>query len=243
MVDKQMGNAGIRIVVEDALQGEEISILALCDGTQAHILPFAQDHKRAFDGDTGPNTGGMGVVAPIKRSVLSDMITPALQGLADEGTPFRGVLFAGVMLTDSGPFVLEYNCRWGDPETQAILPLMDNDLYTVLCGEEAPRWSESRYTAAVVMASHGYPGNYQTGLAITGLDNVPSDVYVFHAGTKRQGDQIITAGGRVLAVTGTGDSLQAAIDRAYSGVRTIHFDGAQFRTDIGAKVLAHEERA
>ncbi|MHB8625312.1 MAG: phosphoribosylamine--glycine ligase [Aggregatilineales bacterium] len=237
MVDRQMGDAGTRIVIEQALQGEEVSILAFCDGERAHIMPFAQDHKRALDNDAGPNTGGMGAVAPIKRPPFMDVITPALRGLAAEGIPFRGVLFAGVMLTDNGPFVLEYNCRWGDPETQAILPLLDNDLYSVLCGEEPPRWSESRHAATVIMASHGYPGSYQTNLPISGLDNVPSDVQVFHAGTQRRGDQIVTAGGRVLAVTSTGETLRAAIDRAYAGVHAIHFDGAHYRTDIGAKVL------
>ncbi len=240
MLDKQMGAAGTRIVIEQALQGEEVSILAVCDGERAHIMPFAQDHKRALDGDSGPNTGGMGAVAPVKRPPFADVITPALHGLAAEGTPFRGVLFAGVMLTNDGPFVLEYNCRWGDPETQAILPLLDNDLYAVLCGDEPPRWSESRHAATVIMASHGYPGTYPTGLPISGLEAVPPDVCVLHAGTKREGDQIVTNGGRVLAVTGTGDTLRTAIDQAYAGVHSIHFDGAHYRTDIGAKVLAHD---
>lgn len=242
MLDKQMGEAGSQIVIEQALNGEEVSILAFCEGERAHLMPFAQDHKRALDGDAGPNTGGMGAVAPVKRPPLADVITPALRGLAAEGVPFRGVLFAGVMLTDDGPFVLEYNCRWGDPETQALLPLLDNDLYAVLCGDEPPRWSETRQSASVIMASHGYPGTYQTGLPISGLGTVPSDVFVFHAGTRREGDQILTAGGRVLAVTGGGDTLRTAIDRAYAGVQAINFEGAHYRTDIGAKILATEKR-
>jgi len=243
MVEKQLGEAGSRVVIEQALCGEEVSIMALCDGTTAHLMPFVRDHKRALDGDTGPNTGGMGAVAPVKHLWFADVIAPALHGLSAQETPFRGVLFAGVMLTDSGPFVLEYNCRWGDPETQTILPLMDNDLYAVLCGDEAPHWSESRYAATVILASDGYPGNYQTGRLITGLEDLPPDVYIFHAGTKRQDDQIVTAGGRVLGVTATGGTLRTAIDRTYSGVRSIHFDGAYYRTDIGAKVLGPEEQA
>jgi len=238
MVERQMGEAGSHIVIEQLLQGEEVSVLAFCDGERAHIMPFAQDHKRAYNNDQGLNTGGMGAVAPVKRPPFADVITPALRGLAAEGTPFRGVLFAGVMLTADGPYVLEYNCRWGDPETQAILPLLDNDLYAVLRGEEAPIWSETRHAATVVITSDGYPGEYPTGLPISGLNALPPDVMAFHAGTKRDGDQIVTAGGRVLAITASGESLQSALDRAYSAVHAIYFEGAQYRSDIGAKVLA-----
>ena len=237
MLDRQMGDAGARIVIEQRLEGEEVSVLAFCVGEQAYLMPFAQDHKRISDGDQGLNTGGMGAVAPVSRPAFADVITPALRGLAAEGTPFHGVLFAGVMLTAAGPYVLEYNCRWGDPETQAILPLLDNDLYAVLCGECAPIWAEGRHAATVVMASGGYPGEYQVGLPISGLETLPADVLAFHAGTKRSGDQVLTAGGRVLALTASADSLSAALDRAYAGVRAVHFDGAQWRSDIGAKVL------
>jgi phosphoribosylamine--glycine ligase len=238
MIEQQLGDAGLHIVIEKVLHGEEVSVLAFCDGEQAHLMPFAQDHKRAYNGDQGLNTGGMGAVAPVKRPPFTDVITPALRGLAAEGTPFHGVLFAGVMLTADGPYVLEYNCRWGDPETQAILPLLDNDLYAVLLGEEAPIWSETRHAATVVIASDGYPGEYPIGLPISGLDSLPADVMAFHAGTKHSGNKVVTSGGRVLAMTASGASLQDALNLAYSGVHAVYFDGAQFRSDIGAKVLA-----
>ncbi len=238
MVERQLGDAGAQIVIEQVLHGEEISLLAFCDGERAYPMPFAQDHKRAYDGDKGPNTGGMGVVAPLERPPFADVIGPALRGLAAEGTPFRGVLFAGIMLTDDGPYVLEYNSRWGDPETQALLPLLENDLYSVLCAQEAPRWTANRHAATVIIASGGYPGTYPVGLPIAGLDQIPDDVLIFHAGTKREGDRVLTAGGRVFSVTGVGKTLRAALDRAYTGVAAIRFEGAYYRTDIGAKQLS-----
>ena len=237
MVEQQLGDAGSQIVIEQMLDGEEVSVLAFCDGERAYMMPFAQDHKRAYDGDQGLNTGGMGAVAPVNRPPFADVITPALRGLIAEGTPFRGVLFAGVILTAVGPYVLEFNCRWGDPETQAILPLLESDLYAVLRGDEGPRWSESRHAATVIMASSGYPGDYETGKTISGLDALPPGVMAFHAGTKRIADQVVTAGGRVLAITASGDTLQSALDSAYKGVHSIDFEGAQYRSDIGAKIL------
>ncbi len=245
MIERVAGEAGARIVIEQALDGYELSILAFCDGTFASLMPPAQDHKRIDDGDRGPNTGGMGAYAsfaltpalPI-QSAIESIIGQTLAGLAQDDILFSGVLFTGFMITADGPQVLEYNCRFGDPETQAILPLLDDDLYAVLRDGKLPRWRQNATSAAVVMASGGYPGDFKAGLPITGLDRVPADVTVFHAGTRRDADQIVTAGGRVLAVTGVGDSLRAALDRAYSGVTAIHFDGAHYRTDIGAKGLA-----
>ncbi len=243
MVERTLGDAGARIVIEKALSGYEISLMAFADGETAALMPLAQDHKRIGEGDTGPNTGGMGAYAPAfcppeLADALPDLINKALSGLHQEGLPFRGVLFAGLMITPTGAYVLEYNCRLGDPETQAMLPLLENDLYEVLTGRAAPIWKTDQHAATVVMAAGGYPGAYESGALISGLDQVPGDVQVFHAGTRRDADHILTAGGRVLSVTGTGGTLRAALDRAYTGVRAIHFEGAQYRSDIGAKADA-----
>ncbi len=241
MIDRTLGDAGARIVIEKALSGYELSVMALCDNRYSRkgwAMPPAQDHKRALDHDQGLNTGGMGAYAPASRDPLQVLIGLAEDGFKAENIAFHGVLFAGVMMTPE-PYVLEFNCRLGDPETQVILPLMTSDLFDFLDRGAPPNWLTAavEFAATVVMASGGYPGEYETGKVITGLDQVPDDVIVFHAGTRREGDQIVTAGGRVLSVTGMGDTLQAAIDRAYAGVRAIHFEGAHYRTDIGAKGL------
>ncbi|GAB4262849.1 MAG: hypothetical protein Kow0080_00560 [Candidatus Promineifilaceae bacterium] len=247
MLDKAFGSAGTEVLVEERLTGPELSVLAFCDGrTVVPMLP-ARDHKRVYDGDRGPNTGGMGVFAPppdvdgaLIDEVVCTILQPTVDGMAARGTPYVGVLYAGLMLTAGGPKVLEFNCRFGDPETQVILPMMDGDLADILlaCVEgrlrpEMARWHPGA-CAAVVMAAPGYPGVYPKGLPISGLDSVPDDVMVFHAGTAAAGDVVVTAGGRVLAVAARGDDLETAVSRAYAGVAKIHFEGAHYRTDIGA---------
>jgi phosphoribosylamine--glycine ligase len=250
MVKRTMGEAGSQIVVETGLEGYEVSVLAFSDGEHVSTMPMMQDHKRIFDGDKGPNTGGMGVVSFYFKhlqnalDVIKHTTEAAIHGMAEDGIPFVGVLFTGVMVSHSGFHVLEYNARFGDPETQVILPMLDVDLLDVFeacldgtLDKVQLNRRTAPYGATVVMASGGYPGDYVTGKPITGLDNVPDDVLVFHAGTKREDDQIVTAGGRVLSVTGLGGDLQTALDRAYAGINAINFEGAQFRTDIGQKVL------
>jgi phosphoribosylamine--glycine ligase len=248
MVRRTFGGAGDRVVIEERLAGPEISILAWCDGrTVRPILP-ARDHKRIFDGDQGPNTGGMGAYAPapdieagfiaeVQRTVLQ----PTIVGMAAEGRPYVGILYAGLMLTTAGPKVLEFNCRFGDPETQAVLPLLDSDIYEIFmaCLEGRLDQSEIRwrpgFCASIVLASPGYPGDYPKGLVMSGLEDVGrlDDVVVFHAGTAEKAGQIVTAGGRVLAVSAVGPDLAMALARAYEGVAQISFEGAQYRRDIG----------
>jgi phosphoribosylamine--glycine ligase len=250
MLEGEFGAAGRTVIVEERLSGPELSVLALCDGRTALVMPTARDHKRIFDHDAGPNTGGMGAYAPvpgidenlieqIKRTVLE----PAIDGMASRGSPYVGVLYAGMMLTAGGPKTLEFNCRFGDPETQAILPLLVSDLAEILfaCTEGkleqvAPQVTWRRGACAtVVLASGGYPGHYRRGLPISGLDRAVerSDVVVFHAGTACVGDHVVTAGGRVLAVSAVGDDLPAALQRAYAAVGEIHFEGMHCRRDIG----------
>ena len=250
MIDKAFGAAGDRVIVEERLIGEEVSILALCDGHTAVPLLPARDHKRALDGDLGPNTGGMGAYAPthaldpealaaIRRAVLQRTV----EGMRAEGNPYVGVLYAGLMLTPDGPRVLEFNCRFGDPETQVVLPLLDADLPALMdacidgaLSEDQVRWRPGA-AATVVMASEGYPGGYPRGRTITGIDAAEAhpDTLVFQAGTRldAHGD-LLTTGGRVLAVTGLGADLPQALARAYAGVDQIHFEGAHHRRDIGA---------
>ena len=249
--DRAFGEAGARAVVEEKLVGEEASVLALVDG--ATILPLepAQDHKAAFDGDAGPNTGGMGAYSPTKvvharrmEQVIEQVLIPAVHSLARDGRPFRGVLYAGLMFTRRGPMALEFNVRFGDPETQPLLARMTSDLYPLLKavarGELAeadpPTWDD-RPAVCVVMASEGYPGPYETGKPIRGLATAGAleDVTVFHAGTKSTADGPVTAGGRVLGVTALGESVTAAKRRAYEAVRAIRWEGAWCRTDISDK--------
>ncbi len=251
MVERQFGAAGDEVLIEERLTGPEVSLLAFCDGRTVAAMPPAQDHKRVFDGDRGPNTGGMGAYAPapiappaLVEELVAAVLRPAVEGMAAEGTPYVGVLYAGLMLTPAGPRVLEFNCRFGDPETQAILPLLESDLLDVLeaCVEGAldrvtVRWRDAA-AATVVAASEGYPGPYPKGREIAGIADAAAlpGVIVFHAGTRRTADgRLVTDGGRVLAVTGVGADLRQALDRAYAGIRCIHFEGMHYRRDIGAK--------
>ena len=250
LLDAAYGEAGARVVVEEFMEGEEASVFALTDGTDYVLLSPAQDHKRIGEGDTGPNTGGMGAYAPapvvtpdVLRAVEKRIVRPVLRGMADEGMPYRGVLYCGLMMTDEGPKVVEFNCRFGDPEAQVVLPLLDSDPLDLFEALAARRLGEADVTladgaaACVVLASEGYPGAYEKGKPITGLDDAPDDVVVFHAGTAARDGGIVTNGGRVLGVTGFGSDLRAALDAAYAGVEAIRFEGMQFRRDIGQKGL------
>lgn len=256
MVKREFGDAGNEVVIEERLEGEEASILAFTDGYTVILMPAAQDHKRIFDQDQGPNTGGMGAYAPapvvtpaLYHEVLRRVMQPCVDGLRKEGRPFVGVLFAGLMLTpDRGAQVLEYNCRMGDPETQAVLSLLETDLYDIMwacvngCLDSVEvKFADKKAAAAVVMAAPGYPNAYPKGAEITGLTEAASvsGVNVFHAGTKvdAKTNAVVTNGGRVLAVTGTGEGLQEALKAAYDSVGHIKFEGAQFRKDIGHRAL------
>lgn len=252
MKDKIFKEAGKRVVIEECLEGEEVSILAISDGENHVILDSAQDHKRIFDDDLGPNTGGMGAYSPapiatsdLLKKIETRVIEPTIRGMSREGFPFKGVLYAGIMITVNGPMVLEYNVRFGDPEAQAVLPRLKNDLAELLLAAAEGRLNEvslawdPRSCVCVVMSSGGYPNKYQTGKEITGLDKVSkkSDTIVFHAGTQKDGDTILTSGGRVLGVTGLGDGVEEAINKAYTAVDKIKFDHCFFRRDIGEKAL------
>jgi len=252
-----LGEAERQVVIEEFLEGDEISFLCLTDGT--HVVPLApaQDHKRIGEGDTGPNTGGMGVYstdqmldAGMTEWILRHIAEPTVRGMAAEGTRFTGVLYCGLMMTARGPEVLEYNARFGDPETQAILLRLESDLVDVLeacidgrLSETELRWRPGA-SACVVASSAGYPGSYKTGLPISGLaaaSQVP-EVEVFHSGSARVGDQLVTSGGRVLGVTATGDSIEEALSRAYQALAEIHFDGIYYRRDIGHRALNRVSR-
>jgi len=249
LIERKLGAAGARLLIEECLVGREASYLVFADGNDYRSMPVAQDHKRAFDADRGPNTGGMGAFstpglldAATERRILSEVVEPTLEAARAEGFPFRGVLYCGLMLTAAGPQVLEYNVRLGDPETQAILRRLDSDLMEVLAsvarGELShvrPRWSADASTC-VVLASAGYPGAYESGQPISGLAAAEQveGVVVFHAGTRQGADgQIETAGGRVLGVTARGATLDEATARAYAAVDQIRFDGRHYRRDIG----------
>ena len=252
MVALRFGEAGRRVVVEEFLEGEEASFIAICDGN--HVLPLAssQDHKAVFDGDRGPNTGGMGAISParvvtpeISGQVMERIMLPAARGMVTEGMPFVGALYAGLMMKDGNPKVLEFNVRFGDPETQPLLMRLKDDLVDIIeatlsgaLHRISLKW-DPRPAVCVVMASGGYPGDYEKGRIITGLDraSVLEDVAVFHAGTAREGDNIVTSGGRVLGVTALGDSMSGAIRRAYDAVEQITWEGAHYRKDIGHKAL------
>lgn len=252
LVRREFGEAGQTVLVEDFLEGEEASVLALVDGTEVELLPSAQDHKRVFDGDRGPNTGGMGAYSPapvINEKTLSvireDIFERTLAELRRRNIRYRGVLYAGLMITADGPKVLEFNCRFGDPETQAILPRCDGDILPALeaCAEgrltpDQVRW-KSDACVCVVMASAGYPGRYEKGKVISGLDKAErmEDVVVFHAGTAIQGTRVVTDGGRVLGVTALGRDLRDAVARVYRACERIQFDGAHYRRDIAHRAL------
>ncbi len=250
MQKHELGAGGSRVLLERGLAGEELSFIILTDGRSFFPMAPARDHKRVFDGDHGPNTGGMGayttdgmISAELESTIVDEIVAPTIAGLSEEGIPYTGFLYFGLMLTAEGPMVLEYNCRLGDPETQPLMMRMDFDLAVALDAVASrtlstfkPAWKPGA-SVCVAMTSGGYPGAYETGKKIEGLDeaNALPDVAVFHAGTKRDGDSIVTNGGRVLGVTATAASLEQAIRKAYGAVSKIHFEGAHFRTDIGAK--------
>ncbi len=253
MQSRLFGTAGNKVVIEELLSGEEVSVLALSDGENLVYFSPSQDHKRIFDGDQGLNTGGMGAYAPVPfvseammTLIKRDIMEPTIRGMAMEGRPYKGVLYAGLMLTDEGPKVLEYNCRFGDPETQVILPLLESDLVEAMMAAATGRlgsakWHNRRGAAVtVVIASGGYPDAYQTGKTILGLEGpFDKEVLIFHAGTTREENRVVTSGGRVLAVTALADRLPESIAKAYRAVGKIAFDGAYYRRDIGAKALPY----
>lgn len=252
MLDQAFGNAGAEVVIEECLQGEEVSVFALCDGRTVVPLVSAQDHKRVFDGDQGPNTGGMGAYSPtpfytpeLHQRVMSEIIEPVVKAMAAEGRPYKGVLYAGLMLTPDGPKVLEFNVRLGDPEAQVVLPLLETNFLTVLEAvidgtlAQTPVSFLSQASVCVVLASAGYPGSYKTGHVINGLSDVSAGTLVFHAGTRRFGSQVVTDGGRVLSVVSTGDTIAKAIDKVYREIPGISFEGMHYRKDIGARVLKY----
>ena len=252
LLQQAFGAAGSRIVIQELLEGTEISLHALCDGKTAKLFPTSQDHKRALDGDGGLNTGGMGTYCPTSfltadqmAQVSNSILGPWLKGCAAEGIDFRGILYPGIMLTGSGPKVLEFNARFGDPETQVYLTRLADDLVDLLeasasggLGSRELSWTPGS-AVCVVMASAGYPGKYEKGKKISGLEQLgtSSNVKVFHAGTAAQGQDILTSGGRVLGVTAWAADLSAAREAAYAAVKQIHFDGAHYRRDIAAKAL------
>ncbi len=252
MLERKFGAAGDRLVIEECLTGPEVSFFAICDGSRAVPIGTAQDHKRVFDDDRGPNTGGMGAFAPsplldaeLNARVMRDVVHPVVAGMAAEGHPFRGFLFVGLMLTTDGPKVIEFNVRLGDPETQVLLPLIDEPLLPLLVAgaagslRPAPvRFGRDRF-AAVVLASRGYPETSEPGHPIDGIDAAEAlpGVTVYHAGTALRDRRIVTAGGRVLTVVGRGADFAEAIARAYTGVLQIEFEGMQYRRDIGRKAL------
>lgn len=253
LVEDAFGSAGREVVIEEFMRGEEVSVFALTDGAHYILLPPAQDHKRVGEGDTGPNTGGMGAYAPapiatpaLLQRICREIIEPTIAGMAGEGYPYKGVLYCGLMITEDGPKVVEYNCRFGDPEAQVLLPLLDTDLVSLFQRlvegrlQEVAIRTRAGAAACVVAASEGYPGSYPSGRPIYGLDQASEleDVVIFQAGTKPGGETgVVTAGGRVLGVTGIGDELSDALDRAYKALDRIHFDGIHFRRDIGWRGL------
>lgn len=253
MEEKTFGKAGNTVVIEEFMEGEEASILALTDGKTIKTLISSQDHKRAYDGDQGPNTGGMGAYAPapvvtpaLADTIMRQILRPAVDGMAREGTPYTGILYAGLMINAAGPRVVEFNCRFGDPETQAVLPLLKSDLVELMlavCDGTLDRQEVvNREGAAVcvVQAAGGYPGSYEKGKLINGLEQVKgqAEVMVFHAGTALQGREFVTAGGRVLGITAWGADIKGAIDKAYRACRVVGFEGVHSRKDIGYRALA-----
>ncbi|WP_420454571.1 phosphoribosylamine--glycine ligase [Rubrivirga sp.] len=253
MLDRgAFGAAGSTVVVEEFLEGEEASVFVLTDGEGFVLLPAAQDHKRIGEGDTGPNTGGMGAYAPapvvteaVRQRVVAEVVRPMLDGMRAEGQPYRGVLYVGLMIgADGAPRVIEFNCRFGDPEAQVLLPLLASDPLDLFEAIAHGRVAETTVevidgaAACVVLASEGYPGPVETGRLVTGLDRAGELATVFHAGTARSAEgNVVTAGGRVLGVTGVGDTLQAALDAAYAGADAVAFEGKTLRRDIGQKGL------
>ncbi|MEM2760228.1 MAG: phosphoribosylamine--glycine ligase [Nitrososphaerales archaeon] len=254
MVKKEFGNAGNRVIVEERLDGEEVSFIVMTDGKTIIPMASSQDHKRIYDGDKGPNTGGMGAYSPtplidekLHDKIMRYVIQKTVDGMNNEGSPFKGFLYAGLMIIDGEPYVLEFNVRMGDPECQPIMMRMESDLYQYMehCVNsklnelEYMKWSKLA-AVCVVMASRGYPNSYEKGQVITGLDKIITNtVKVFHAGTAVKDGKIVTSGGRVLGVTAVGDGIENAIKNAYNAVRKISWDGAYYRTDIGKKALTY----
>uniref|UniRef100_A0A3Q2D3C4 Phosphoribosylglycinamide formyltransferase n=1 Tax=Cyprinodon variegatus TaxID=28743 RepID=A0A3Q2D3C4_CYPVA len=254
MKDRAFGSAGETVVVEELLEGEEVSCLCFSDGTSVAPMPPAQDHKRLHDGDQGPNTGGMGAYCPtpqvsqeLLQQIRETILQKTVDGMREEGTPYKGVLYAGLMLTKQGPKVLEFNCRFGDPECQVLLPLLQSDLYEVIMNtmsgklaSNTPVWRQDSSAVTVVMASAGYPGSYKKGVEITGLSQVEDlGLQVFHAGTALKDGGVVSSGGRVLTVTAVRSTLEAALQAANQGVATVGFPGAVYRRDIAHRAIAH----
>lgn len=250
MEEEAFGRAGARVVVEEFLEGEEMTLLAFVDGTTVKPMVPSQDHKPIYNGDKGPNTGGMGTYAPLPQldssvveEIVRQIVEPTAKAMVEEGHPFEGILYTGLMLTKEGPKVIEYNARFGDPETQVILPLLETDLLDIFIAGLSGglenievKWKD-QYTVCVVMSSPGYPGPYDKGNVIRGLDQVANPTVVFHAGTTKKDGEIVTHGGRVLGITSIGDTLQEARNLAYQAIENISFEGAHYRTDIASKAL------
>jgi phosphoribosylamine--glycine ligase len=243
----KFGDAGSKIVIEEFLSGEEVSVFAVTDGNEFLLLPPSQDHKKIFNGDKGPNTGGMGAYAPVSflsqeiyDKIQNSIVIPTLSAMKRLGREFSGLLYFGLIITENGPKVIEYNCRFGDPETQAVLPLLEGDFAQLLFSVASGKLDKSlisvkrdKFAVSVVAASKGYPGKYEKGKIITGLDEITdSEIFVFHAGTKKVDNQIYTNGGRVLAVTSVGNTIDEARKKAYENLSKINFEGIYFRTDI-----------
>ncbi len=248
MSDRKFGDSGSRIVIEEFLTGPEVSVLSFTDGKTVVPMVSSMDHKRALDGDRGLNTGGMGTIAPnpyytpdVAKRCMEEIFLPTVNAMNAEGRTFKGCLYFGLMLTPQGPKVIEYNCRFGDPETQVVLPLLESDLLTVMqaCANGTLASTEVKFSTGsaccVVMASAGYPEAYEKGFAITVDEGLDGEVYI--AGAKREGDKLLTSGGRVLGVVATADTLSAAIEKAYAQVEKVHFDNAFYRKDIGQRAL------
>jgi len=258
MTDRRFGTAGAKVVMEEFLRGEEVSFLVFCDGARALPMVSAQDHKRAQDGDTGPNTGGMGAVSPatnlsveMHKQIMQDIVLPTIAGMAAEGRKYQGVLYVGLMVTEKGPKVLEYNARFGDPETQVIMARMRSDLVPILqqvadgaLKETRVEWAKEP-AVCVVLASKGYPDAPETGKLIRGLEALKglTDVVVYHAATERRDGALTTVGGRVLGVAALGANLDTAIHKAYEAVTKVSFDGMHYRKDIGQRALARLHQA
>jgi len=252
MEKKKFGEAGRQVIIDGFLEGEEVSILAFCDGKTVVPMVSSQDHKKIFDNNRGPNTGGMGAYSPVpfypnefKKKVLEEILKPTIKGLQNEGREYKGVLYAGLILTKQGPKVLEFNARFGDPETQVVLPRLKTDLIDIFNAviegslhKINIEWKDNA-AVCVVVASGGYPGKYQKGKVISGLERLEKtkDIIVFHAGTKLQDDKIITSGGRVLGITAWDEAISKAKERAYRGVKEIYFEDMYYRKDIGAKAI------
>ncbi len=250
MQDKSFGDAGDRVVIEECLVGEELSFFAISDGQDFVSLLSAQDHKRIFDNDQGPNTGGMGAYTnpplyteELHQQIIAEVIKPTIAAMQQEGCPYQGVLYAGLMITAEGPKVLEYNARFGDPETQVLMPMIKEDLLPILEASAAGNLKDQQVEintgacVAVVLASGGYPASYEKGKIITGLDKLAAETIVFHAGTALKEGQLVTDGGRVLAVVSRGSSIADAIQKVYQEVTKVSFEGRHFRHDIGRRAL------